>query len=90
MKANKRLALASPQPRRIVCVLGVRLAIHDSDPIATKPIIFCLHAIAHGGSDFVAFERAFSADYRIITVDWPGHGASGMDGCPGRGWGLKL
>jgi pimeloyl-ACP methyl ester carboxylesterase len=63
-------------------VLGVDLAVHDSDPSATKPIIFCLHAAGHGGSDFAAFERAFAKDYRIITVDWPGQGASGKDHVP--------
>lgn len=78
----KRLALASPEPRRTVTVLGVELAVHDSDPSGGKPAIFCLHAVGHGGSDFAAFEQAFADRYRILTLDWPGHGASGADPQP--------
>jgi len=78
----KRLALASLEPRRTVTVLGVELAVHDSDPSGGKPAIFCLHAVGHGGSDFAAFERAFADRYRILTVDWPGQGASGSDSQP--------
>lgn len=82
MPTPRRLSLASAEPRRTVAVLGVELAIHDTDPGATKPAIVCLHAIGHGGSDFAAFARAFADRYRIITVDWPGQGASGPDTQP--------
>ncbi|MDB4973174.1 MAG: hypothetical protein JWN48_1515 [Myxococcaceae bacterium] len=75
----KRWALASPQPRRLIPLLETELAVHDSDPSGTKPAIFCLHAIGHGGSDFAAFEAAFADSYRIITIDWPGQGASPPD-----------
>jgi pimeloyl-ACP methyl ester carboxylesterase len=78
----KRLALAVPEPRSTVSVLGVELALHDSDPSGAKPAIFCLHAIGHGGSDFARFERAFADRYRVISVDWPGQGASGPDTKP--------
>ncbi len=78
----RRLALAVPEPRRLVVVGGVSLAVHDSDVTSSKPVIVCLHAIGHGGGDFAAFEAAFQDRFRIITVDWPGHGASGQDAQP--------
>lgn len=78
----RRLALAVPEPRRLVVVDGVSLAVHDSDVASSKPVIVGLHAIGHGGGDFAAFERAFQERFRIITVDWPGHGASGQDAQP--------
>jgi 4,5:9,10-diseco-3-hydroxy-5,9,17-trioxoandrosta-1(10),2-diene-4-oate hydrolase len=78
----KRLAVASREPRTLVTIDGVELAVHDSDPSSSKPIIFCLHAIGHGGADFTAFEAAFANTHRIITVDWPGQGASGPDAKP--------
>ncbi|MBL8952856.1 MAG: alpha/beta hydrolase [Myxococcaceae bacterium] len=78
----KRLAVASLEPRTVLTVSGVELALHDGDPSGAKPPIMCLHAIGHGGRDFAAFERAFGADYRIITLDWPGQGASGPDPKP--------
>src|SRR5262245_38781384 len=71
----KRLALAGPEPRSIIRARGVELSVHDSDPSGSKPAIVCLHAIGHGGSDFIAFERAFADRYRVITLDWPGQGA---------------
>lgn len=77
-----RLALAVSEPRRIIVVDGVPIALHDSDPTASKPAIVCVHAIGHGGGDFAAFEQAFSERFRVITVDWPGHGASGQDAQP--------
>lgn len=75
----KRLAVASVEPRAMVPVSGVELAVHDSDPSGSKPAIICLHAIGHGGRDFAAFEAAFSETHRIVTLDWPGQGASGPD-----------
>ncbi len=75
----RRLALAVAEPRARLVVDGVELAVHDSDPSASKPAVVCLHAIGHGGGDFAAFEAAFASRYRIITVDWPGQGASGPD-----------
>jgi 4,5:9,10-diseco-3-hydroxy-5,9,17-trioxoandrosta-1(10),2-diene-4-oate hydrolase len=61
---------------------GVSIAIHDTDPTGAKPTIIGLHAIGHGGGDFASFEQAFRDRFRVITVDWPGHGASGQDAQP--------
>lgn len=77
--ARLRLALASPEPRSTLEVLGVSLAFHDTDPSGSKSAIVCLHAIGHGGADFARFARDFSDRYRIVTLDWPGQGASGGD-----------
>lgn len=74
-----RLALSVLEPRRIVSVDGVSIAVHDSDPTGAKPAIVCLHAIGHGGGDYAEFERTFRDRFRVITVDWPGHGASQQD-----------
>lgn len=74
----KRLALAALAPRQTVVVDGVELAFHDSAPDSAKPAVVCLHAIGHGGGDFAAFDAALPG-HRIIALDWPGHGASGVD-----------
>jgi len=63
----------------MVNVLGTSLAVHDSAPDSDKPTIVCMHAIGHGGSDFASFERTFADRYRIVTIDWPGQGASLRD-----------
>lgn len=78
----RRLALAVAEHRRTIVVDGVSIAIHDSDPTGAKPTIIGLHAIGHGGGDFASFEQAFRDQFRVITVDWPGHGASGQDAQP--------
>ncbi len=78
----RRLALAVAEHRRTIVVDGVSIAIHDSDPTGAKPTIIGLHAIGHGGGDFASFEQAFRDRFRVITVDWPGHGASGQDARP--------
>ena len=73
-----RLALAAPQPGATHRVLGVDLWVHDSDPAARRPVLLCLHAIGHGGGDFAGLSAALH-DWRVIAVDWPGHGRSGAD-----------
>jgi 4,5:9,10-diseco-3-hydroxy-5,9,17-trioxoandrosta-1(10),2-diene-4-oate hydrolase len=78
----RRYTLAVAEPRRIVVVDGVSIAVHDSDPTGVKPAIVCLHAMGHGGGDYAEFERMFRDRFRVITVDWPGHGASQPDHQP--------
>lgn len=75
----RRLALASPEPRQTVTVDGVSLAFHDSAPGSNAPVLLCLHAIGHGGSDFAGVVKTLSPQWRVITLDWPGHGASAAD-----------
>jgi pimeloyl-ACP methyl ester carboxylesterase len=77
-----RSALSGPVSRRMVTVDRVAMSIYDSDPTGMLPAIVCLHAIGHGGRDFDAFEAAFRDRYRIVSIDWPGHGASSDDHAP--------
>lgn len=79
---DARLALAVAVPRSFVTVDDVDVAVHDTDPSGRLPTIVCLHAIGQGGGDFAAFAAAFRDRFRIVTVDWPGHGASGQDHVP--------
>jgi pimeloyl-ACP methyl ester carboxylesterase len=75
-----RHALASPLPRSFVHVDGVRLAIHDSG--GPGRALVCLHAVGHGGADFTRIAARFRARQRVITLDFPGHGASDPDRQP--------
>jgi len=73
-----RLALAAPEPGAMHRVLDVELWVHDSDPTGAKPVLLCLHAIGHGGGDFAALSKALP-EWRVVAVDFPGHGRSGPD-----------
>lgn len=77
-----RHALGVAAPRSLHRVLGVDLAVHDSETGATKPVLVALHAIGHGGGDFVGVEAALSSTWRVVTVDWPSQGFSGPDLVP--------
>ena len=67
--ADKTLRLAS----------GLELAYAD---IGEGPTIICLHAVSHGSRDFEALAKRVASRYRIIAVDWPGHGNSQSDSEP--------
>jgi pimeloyl-ACP methyl ester carboxylesterase len=41
--------------------------------------VVCLHAVAHGAGDFLAFARAVEERFEVIRIDWPGHGRSSID-----------
>jgi pimeloyl-ACP methyl ester carboxylesterase len=55
---------------------GIRLAYSDEGQGMT---LVCLHAIGHGSRDFLAVRDALKNSYRVITLDWPGHGLSDDD-----------
>jgi pimeloyl-ACP methyl ester carboxylesterase len=57
-------------------VEGVQLAYSDEGQGMT---LVCLHAIGHGSRDFLAVRDALKNSYRVITLDWPGHGFSEAD-----------
>jgi pimeloyl-ACP methyl ester carboxylesterase len=78
--AVQRHALAAPDPASRT-VLGVELSFQDSAPQGGKPTLLCLHAIGHGGGDYAALAGALP-DWRVIALDWPGHGRSGSDSQP--------
>ncbi len=88
MTTNACAPALEPPPRarvgagaaaRIVEVDGVRLAVDDD---GTGDAIVCLHAVAHGAGDFAAFRARQRDRFRVLAVDWPGHGRSGDDRLP--------
>lgn len=50
-----------------------RIAYHDS---GSGPVLLLLHATLHDRHDFDPIIGALADHYRIIAVDWPGHGES--------------
>lgn len=73
---NNRAALGATAPFRQVEVDGVKLAYNDD---GVGPAIVCLHAIAHGAGDFAALREHLKNRYRVLALDWPGHGHSEND-----------
>ena len=76
---SPRIALGSSASGRHVVVDGVRLA-YDDD--GAGPLLVCLHSIAHGARDFETLRQRFRSAYRVVALDWPGHGRSGPDRHP--------
>jgi 4,5:9,10-diseco-3-hydroxy-5,9,17-trioxoandrosta-1(10),2-diene-4-oate hydrolase len=76
---SARSVLGATAPWKEMAVDGVRLAYDDN---GRGPEIVCLHAIAHGARDFERLGRRFGGNYRVIALDWPGHGNSGPDQKP--------
>ncbi len=77
--SNLRAALGAGVAGKDVVVDGIRLAYDDE---GTGPLLVCLHAIAHGARDFEVVRARFRSQYRVIALDWPGHGRSAPDRCP--------
>ena len=75
--ARTAIGAAAGSPR--VDAGGVVLAYDEEG--AGLPVV-CLHAIGHGASDFRALRARFGAQYRVIALDWPGHGRSDDDAVP--------
>src|SRR5512147_442687 len=80
---TQRSVVGTRAPWREVTVDGVRLAYDDE---GSGPALVCLHAIAHGAGDFAGLrERCrtrLRAGWRVLALDWPGHGNSGDDHVP--------
>jgi pimeloyl-ACP methyl ester carboxylesterase len=76
---STRQALGAHPPWHVVVVDGVRLAYTDDGAGAA---IVCLHAIGHGAGDFSRLREQLRLHYRVVTLDWPGHGNSGDDRLP--------
>lgn len=55
---------------------GVRLAYDDA---GAGPVLLCLHSIAHGARDYEGLRAALCDRFRVVALDWPGHGNSGDD-----------
>lgn len=76
---TQRSAVGARAPWREAVVGGVRLA-YDDD--GAGPALVCLHAIAHGAGDFAGVRERLCARWRVLALDWPGHGNSGDDPIP--------
>ncbi|MGH9822019.1 MAG: alpha/beta fold hydrolase [Blastocatellia bacterium] len=72
-----RLTVGAPEPRKFVSLGELEIAYIDSE--GNGPILVCLHAIGHGAGDFGDLSRRLGSEYRLIGVDFPGHGNSGSD-----------
>lgn len=71
-----RAVLGATEPWKTLEVDRINLAYND-DGIGL-PII-CLHAIGHGASDYLYLRENLRKQYRIIAIDFPGHGNSDND-----------
>jgi pimeloyl-ACP methyl ester carboxylesterase len=76
---NNRAKLGAAAPFREIEVDGLKLACNDE---GAGPAVLCLHAIAHGASDFAALSEHLKDRHRVLALDWPGHGHSGPDRNP--------
>ncbi|HVM94813.1 MAG TPA: alpha/beta hydrolase [Candidatus Acidoferrales bacterium] len=79
MNQQLRNACGVPEPYRTAVVDGVELAYADS---GAGPTVVCLHAVGHGGGDFVPLRDRLGDRFRFLLVDWPGQGRSGSDPQP--------
>jgi len=75
MHTQKRMQLGVGERGKTCEVDGVRLVYIDE---GEGPILLCTHAVGHGASDFNALRKRLSG-YRVIALDWPGHGNSARD-----------
>ena len=56
-----------------ISIDGLNIAYKDE---GTGTVILCLHAIGHSSKDFEALYKLDTSKYRIISLDFPGHGNS--------------
>ncbi|KFN03510.1 alpha/beta hydrolase family protein [Bacillus clarus] len=42
-----------------------------------KPVIFCLHGLGSTSLSFIEIAEQLKEDYRLISIDAPGHGKTG-------------
>ena len=72
-----RARLGVAEPFEWIDIAGTRLALSRRG--VGVPVL-CLHAIAHGGSDFERFSQRFhDKGFEIVRLDWPGQGRSPDD-----------
>ena len=83
MTDEARRALGALAPFHQLEVAGVRLAYNDD---GQGMAVVCLHAIGHGASDYRGISQALRDKYRVVALDWPGHGQSDPDVAPASPW----
>jgi pimeloyl-ACP methyl ester carboxylesterase len=66
----------APGTARVDLGSGLQLAYDEHGAGQT---VVCLHAVAHGASDFAALGARLAPRYRVLAPDWPGHGWSSDD-----------
>jgi len=76
---NCRSAVSAQQPSSVV-LDGISISYTDSG--GSGPVVLCLHAIGHGARDFEDLSPRFGPQYRVIALDFPNHGNSGVDSQP--------
>jgi pimeloyl-ACP methyl ester carboxylesterase len=74
-----RSAVGAVVPWKTISVEGINLAYNDD---GTGSVVICLHAIAHGAGDFYHLCQSLRHRYRMIALDFPGHGNSDSDPQP--------
>src|SRR5580693_10345033 len=74
---NYRSVVGAQEPRKTILLDDVSIAYTDSE--GSGPVLLCLHAIGHGARDFEDLSRRLSSQYRVIALDFPNHGNSGVD-----------
>ncbi len=74
-----RSAVGATAPWKTLLVEGINLAYNDH---GAGPAVVCLHAIAHGAGDFHHLCTSLCHRYRLIALDFPGHGNSDNDSYP--------
>src|SRR5262249_20727189 len=79
-RAQPLRSRAGTSPRHHSLMLdGVRLA-YDDD--GAGPPLVCLHAVGHGAGDSAPFRARYRDRFRVLALDWPGHGNSDGDVAP--------
>lgn len=63
---------------------GLRLHYRDYDGRADRPPLLCLHGLTRNARDFADFATRHSPEWRVITPDFRGRGASDYDALPAR------
>src|SRR5262245_108328 len=76
---SRRARVGAAASCRIVELDGVRLALDDE---GTGDLVVCLHALGHGAGDFAGFRSRHRDRFRVLAIDWPGHGRSADDRLP--------
>jgi 4,5:9,10-diseco-3-hydroxy-5,9,17-trioxoandrosta-1(10),2-diene-4-oate hydrolase len=74
-----RAAAGTGADHRDAIIDGVRVAYEDDG--SGTPLV-CLHALGHGAGDSAPFRRRYRDRYRVLALDWPGHGRSDGDFVP--------
>jgi pimeloyl-ACP methyl ester carboxylesterase len=64
---------------KTILIDGTNIAYKDC---GSGSVILCLHAVGHSSSDFQSLCDSLSKNYRVIAIDFPGHGRSDMPTAP--------